>query len=86
MPTSGNRRTGHRNLENWKKKASTAKNFMWLSTWWYNVAQQDKNHSPCTTDLIVSQGGRLLSVEAFHENQEGNEGKWFCFLRLTVIH
>lgn len=59
---------------------------MWLSTWWYNVAQQDKNHSPCTTDLIVSWGGRLLSVEPFHENQEGNEGKCFRFLRLRVIN
>jgi len=58
---------------------------MWLSTWWYNVAQQDKNHSPCTTALIVSQGGRLLSVVPIHENQEDNEGKCSCFLRLTVF-
>lgn len=59
---------------------------MWLSTWWYNVAQQDKNHSPCTTDLIVIQGGRVLSVDPFHENQEGNEVKCHRFLRLTVTH
>lgn len=57
---------------------------MWLSTWLYNVAQQDKNHSPCTTDL--SQGGRLFSVVPSHENQEDNEGKCYCVLRLTIIH
>lgn len=59
---------------------------MWLSAWWYNVAQQEKKHSPCTTDLILSQGERLLSAVPFQEYEQDNEGKWFSFLRLTMNH